>query len=787
MTPPPTATYRLQLQPGFPFSAAEEAVPYLAALGVSHLHLSPVLEAVPGSTHGYDVTDHTRVRAELGGEEGLRRLARTARAHGLGLVLDVVPNHMAVPVPERLNKALWEVLRDGPESRFAHWFDIDWAAGGGRVLLPVLGGRLADELRSLRVEDGELRYFDHVFPLRPGTEDLPLPQLLAAQHYRLAWWRLARTELNYRRFFTIAQLIGVRVEEPEVFEATHGTLLRLLRDGIADGLRIDHPDGLADPAGYLARLRRATGGRWTVVEKILCGEERLPEDWACSGTTGYDALRRIDGVFTDPTGADRLAALYRDHTGVAADRGGRWEATAQRAARHVVGHELAAEVERLGRAADRVCAADPALADHAPWALRAAIRELLVRLPVYRPYAGSERSAPMLAEAATGARRAFTVPEEAHAVDVVRDLALRRLGRGVDHDDFAVRFAQVASALHAKAEEDTAFYRYVPLLSLNEVGGSPGAAGTSPEEFHAFCARLLRDWPDSGTVLSTHDTKRSAEVRSRLAVLSEVPERWARLLAEVSALAPAAPDRHAAYLAWQTALGLDAPDARRVVAAVLKSVREAGVRTSWTEQDEEYERAVEAFVAQGPCGAAWSALDAFNREIDAHARANSLGAALLQLTMPGVPDLYQGTEGAYAALVDPDNRRPPRLLPALLAELDAGRPPRGLDEEKRLLTAVALRLRRDRPEWFGASGGYEPLFATGPAAAHLLAFSRAGRVITAVTRLSARLERSGGWRDTRLELPPGTWRELLTGRELADKAAPAELFDPWPVALLHRA
>ncbi|MGW7004658.1 malto-oligosyltrehalose synthase [Streptomyces sp. NPDC054933] len=784
---PPTATYRLQMQPEFPFRAAEEAVPYLARLGVSHLHLSPVLEAVPGSPHGYDVIDHTRVRAELGGEDGLRSLARTARTHGLGLILDAVPNHMAVPVPERLNRPLWEVLRDGPDSPYARWFDIDWQAGGGKVLLPVLGGRLGDELPALSVsvEDGELRYHDHAFPLRPGTERLPLPELLDAQHYRLAWWRLARTDLNYRRFFTVSQLIGVRVEHAEVFEATHGTLLRLLHDGVADGLRIDHPDGLADPAGYLERLRKASGGRWIVVEKILCGDERLPDDWACAGTTGYDALRRVDGLFVDPAGFEQLTAVYRDFADPEPDRGGAWTATARRAAYQVVTDELAAEIERLGRTADRVCRSRAALADHAPWALRTALRELLVRLPVYRPYPGRRESAHLLQEAAERARRAFTVPEEAHAVDVVRDLALGRLGRGGDHDDFAARFAQVASALHAKSVEDTAFYRYVPLLPLNEVGGDPAQPGTTPDAFHAFCARLLRDWPDTGTVLSTHDTKRSADVRARLAVLSELPGQWADLLAEVSAQADPPPDRHLAYTAWQTALGIGSAQPDRLVPAMLKAVREAGLRTSWTERDEQYEQAVEAFVRAGPCGPPRYALARFNRRIDGYARANSLGAALIHLTMPGVPDVYQGTEGEYTALVDPDNRAPARFLPDVLAALDAGGAPRGLDGEKRLLTAAALRLRREQPQVFGALGAYAPLHAEGPAAGHCVAFCRAGRVITVVTRLSRRLEEAGGWRDTRLPLPPGAWRAAPTGREVRGAAGLAELLTDCPVALLR--
>ncbi|MDV9197734.1 alpha-amylase family glycosyl hydrolase, partial [Streptomyces sp. Wh19] len=311
----PTATYRLQLQPDFPFSAAGRAVPYLAALGVSHLHLSPVLEAVPGSRHGYDVVDHGRVRAELGGEQGLRELARTAREHGLGLIVDIVPNHMAA-VP-RHNRALWEVLREGPGSPYARWFDIDWAAGGGKVLLPVLGGPIGEEIGGLRVDGDVLRHGEQEFPLRTGTADLPLPELLDAQHYRLGWWRLARTELNYRRFFTISELIGVRVEDPEVFAATHGKILELVRDGVVDGLRIDHPDGLAEPAAYLERLSAGTGGRWTVVEKILTGGEPLPADWAVAGTTGYDALHRVDGLFVDPMGAAELVGRYREYAGPA--------------------------------------------------------------------------------------------------------------------------------------------------------------------------------------------------------------------------------------------------------------------------------------------------------------------------------------------------------------------------------------------------------------------------------------------------------------------------------------
>mgnify|MGYP001101034646 CR=1 FL=1 len=772
--PVPTATYRLQLQPEFPFGAAAAAVPYVASLGVSHLHLSPVLEAVPGSAHGYDVVDHARVREELGGEEGLRALADTAREHGLGLVVDIVPNHMAMS--PRHNRALWEVLREGPKSPYARWFDIDWEAQGGQVLLPVLGGPLGSVIDELRVDGDVLRYYDHAFPLREGTEELPLPQLLDAQWYRPGWWRLARTELNYRRFFSISELIGVRVEDPEVFEATHAKILQLLREGVFDGLRVDHPDGLADPDTYLARLHEATGGRWTVVEKILADEEPLPASWPVAGTTGYDALRRVDGLFVDPAGAGDLLDRYRRFAAPRTDRGGDWAATVRRAAYQVLTHELATETDRLTRVADRVCATapEPALRDRAPWALRTALQELLVRMEVYRPYASGDASLVVTEEAAAEARLAFVVPEEAGAVDVVRDLVLGRYGDGPDHVEFRTRFAQTASALRAKSVEDTAYYRYVPLLSANEVGGDPGSPAVSPEDFHAYCARVQRDRPATGTVVSTHDTKRSADVRAALAVLTECPGRWADVLAEVTGDGEDVPDPQVAWAAWQTVFGLGATDRERVGPALLKHVREAGLFTSWTEQEPAYEEAVAAFVAAGPCGARGEHVVALRRALEPHIRANVLGTALVHLTMPGVPDLYQGTESEYLALVDPDNRRPVRFPPE-----DAG--------DKGALTAAALRLRARRPDAFGNSAGYTPLRAEGPAAAHCTAFARSGEVVTAVTRLSLRLAEAGGWRDTLLPLPPGHWSDALAPeRRFTGHARVEDLFARLPVALLER-
>ncbi|MFD6228852.1 malto-oligosyltrehalose synthase [Streptomyces sp. NPDC060232] len=711
----PASTYRLQLRPEFPFAAAEAAVPYLASLGVSHLHLSPVLEAAPGSTHGYDVTDHSRVRAELGGEAGLRALAGAARAHGLGLVLDIVPNHMAVPAPLRLNRPLWEVLRDGPGSPYARWFDIDWEAGGGRVALPLLPGPV--DSCDLRVDGGVLRHGEQEFPLREGTAGLPLPELLAAQWYRPVWWRETPAALNYRRFFTISELIGVRVEDPEVFTATHAKVLELVRDGVAQGLRIDHVDGLADPEEYLGRLRAAAGdGCWVVVEKILARHERLPAGWPVAGTTGYDALHRVDGVFTDPAGAAELAARYAESTGLP-----QWPETARACAREVLTGDLAAELGALERRAGAE--------------LACAVRELLIAFPVYRPYPGEPELPPQALE------RASELAGPA-AVAGVRELLLR-------DPAFAARFAQTSAALRAKSLEDRAFYRYTPLLSATEVGGEPGRPAVSPEEFHAYCAALARDWPWSGTVLSTHDTKRSADVRARISALSQAPE----LMASPDAPAgeKTARDPHLAWVARQTALGLGpAPEAvPRLADALLKGAREAALHTRWTDPDEEYEAGVPGY-APAP-------LD-LPADLAEAARANLLGMALLHLAMPGVPEVYQGAETEYRALVDPDNRRPAHFPREVLARLDAGAAPQGPAEEKLALTAVLLRLRRDRPELFR---GYAPVAARGPAADHLVAFTRAPGLLVAATRLSHRLAAAGGWRDTRLDLPPGTWTPVL--------------------------
>ncbi|MYS84350.1 malto-oligosyltrehalose synthase [Embleya scabrispora] len=754
----PTGTYRLQLQPAFGFADAAAAVPYIASLGVSHLHLSPVLQAVPGSTHGYDVVDHSRVSADLGGEDGLRALAVSAAAHGLGIVLDIVPNHMAVPAPESLNRPLWQTLREGPDSPYARWFDIDWTRHDGRVLLPVLGGPVEEVADELIVDGDVLRYHEHEFPLRAGTDKLALDELLAAQHFELAHWRRADTELNYRRFFTIAGLIALRQEDEEVFAATHATIVRLVNEGLVQGLRIDHPDGLADPRAYLARLRAAAPNAWIVVEKILADEERLPADWACDGTTGYDALRRVDNLFVDAEGAEPLRALHREQTGV---REG-FDYLAQEARAEVLAGGLATEFARLRRTLDRL---EP-LAGAGD--IGRALPPLLAAFPTYRPYpGGGPGSIAAMAQALTG------VPGQVS--EAAREIAELALADG----EFGTRFGQVAAALAAKGVEDRAFYRWYALSSLNEVGGSPDSIGLDIAGFHDACARMS---PTTMTTLSTHDTKRSEDVRARLAVLAEVPEDWAERVHTWNDWSHPhrsefrfGPDGYDTYLLWQTLVGAWPLSADRAVDYLRKAMREAARVTTWTDPNPDYEAASEAFVRAVLADEELNAdIAEFVTDLDRPARAVSLGAKLVQLTMPGVPDVYQGGELALYTLVDPDNRAP----------VDFGREHGPLDALKSKVTGAALRLRREHPDWF--AGGYAPLLARGKEARHAIAFVRGGEAITVATLLPAGLAAKGGWGGALLPLPPGRWIDALTGNAYTGQARLRHILEDLPVALLTR-
>ncbi|MHA6511705.1 malto-oligosyltrehalose synthase [Tessaracoccus sp. Z1128] len=836
----PVSTYRLQLNAGFTFADAAAQVPYLATLGVSHLFCSPILQAAPGSVHGYDVVDHSRLSEECGGEDGFRRLATAAKEHGLGLVVDVVPNHMAVPTPLWLNRALWDVLRSGPQSAHAGWFDIDLSRDRA-ILMPVLGRRIGDELAegtialAEREIDGRpqpvVAYHDHVFPIRPGTEGLPLRELLDQQWYRLAYWKVGNEELNYRRFFDVDTLAAIRVEDQDVFDASHALLIRLFDEGLIDGFRIDHPDGLATPRGYLQKLQRATGGCWVVVEKILEPHETLPAGSRCAGTTGYDALLRVAGLFHDPGQLPRLNELWERVAGAE----GWFGATLQQAKDEVVRTMLFAEVNRLVSIAVAICESDVALRDHTRRELEHAITALLVNMDRYRAYvepglpASSEERA-VIDEAADRARPDLTADEQA-TLDLVVALAcgdIRPGEPGGSEDlppvgattvttelpeedqgfaelraEFMIRFAQTCGPVMAKSKEDTAFYRWNRFVGVNEVGSEPTLVGVSVDGFHSFCEQMSATWPSTMTTLSTHDTKRSEDVRARLAATLEHAKSWEACVAELRAateMQRTAVDGATELLLWQTvaatwrlagtAAGAAPITAERLDGYLTKAMREAKAHTTWAAPDSAYEEAVlglaHTALTDERCGAA---LDAFTATVADSVRCVVLGTKLIQLAMPGVPDVYQGCEVVDLSLVDPDNRRPVDFTARadLLAAVDSSTQ-QSLDAEKLLVTSRALRVRREFPDAFrGEHATYAPVPST---SGHAVAFARGTsdggvRAVAVATRLPALLAERGGWGEHQVILPEVAFVDALTGREFAGgSTAVAEVLATLPVALL---
>jgi (1->4)-alpha-D-glucan 1-alpha-D-glucosylmutase len=768
----PAATYRLQIHAGFPLQDAAEVAGYLADLGVTHAYSSPLLRSAEGSNHGYDTVDHAHIDEARGGRDGFDRFVAALHEAGLGLVLDLVPNHMGV-ADAAAAPWWWDVLQHGRDSVHAAAFDIDWDFGGGKVRLPVLGS--AEDVEKLEVTSGaagadgaaELRYYDNRFPIAPGTGEGTPQEVHARQHYELVDWRRADSDLNYRRFFAINTLAGLRVEDPAIFDATHELVLQLVRDGAVDGLRIDHPDGLADPKGYLDRLAEASGNRWTVVEKILEPGEDLPEGWATAGTTGYDALTEVDQVLVDPAGEAALTALDTELAGGAVD----YAELVHDCKREVTDGILGSEVARLVRVIGELPGVDQKQQTEA-------LAELLATFGVYRSYLPDGREHLDATVAAVRDRR----PDLVKAVDALHPV-LAQAGT-----EAATRFEQTSGPVMAKGVEDSAYYRWARFVALNEVGGDPAQFGSTVEEFHAAQRRRAELRPQSMTTLSTHDTKRSEDVRARLAVLAEQPTEWAQLVRQLLARHPLA-DRPLAHLVWQNLVGAWPLSRERAHAYVEKAAREAGTSTTWTAPDEEFEGQLHALVdAAFDDEATHGAIEDVVARIAPFGWSNSLSQKLLQLTMPGVPDVYQGTELWDFSLVDPDNRRPVDYAERrrLLAALDGGEVP-GVDASgaaKLLVVSRVLRARRDHPEWFA---GYEPVAVSGSAADHVIAFDRGG-VVPVATRLPLALS-GEGWGDTALQLPNGPWRDLLTGeRFVSDVAGVAAdlLLARLPVALLVR-
>ncbi len=762
----PVSTYRLQITADFPLDEAAEVVAYLRDLGADWAYLSPLLESTAGSGHGYDVVDVSRVDPARGGREGLDAFSATAHRLGLGVLVDIVPNHMGVGTPAA-NVWWWDVLRLGRDSPWAGHFDIDWDAGDGRVRIPVLG----EDADALRVDGDQLRYHDHRFPLAPGTGAGSVAEVHARQHYELVHWTRADAELNYRRFFAVNELAAVRVEVPEVFEDTHREIIRWVRSGIVDGLRVDHPDGLADPGGYLDRLATATDGVYVLVEKILERGEPLPPFWATAGTTGYDALGEIDRVLVDPSGRDALDRIDASLRG----RRRAWADIIHETKRGIADGILNSEVRRLARellAEDASAGPFESLVD--------ALAEVLACFPVYRSYLpyGAEHLAAALDAARTQR------PDLGAVLDVV-GAALADPARRV-----AVRFQQTSGMVMAKGVEDTAFYRVSRLASLTEVGGDPDEFALTVDEFHARQQSRLAALPHSMTALSTHDTKRGEDTRARISALAEIPREWAAFVARRrSALSLG--DGPFENLLWESIVGAWPREREALQAYAEKAAREAGTSTTWTRPAPGFERELHRLVdSLFDDDATRSDVEALVARLAPAGRSNGLAAKLLQLAGPGVPDVYQGSELWERSLVDPDNRRPVdfAVRRALLTRIDAGELP-GVDESgaaKLLVTARTLRARRDRPELFNR---YLPLPAVGSAAAHVVAADRGGAIAVA-TRLPFGLDRLGGWGDTALLVPAGRYVDAFTGAgfDAADDVGAgiplAALLGRYPVALL---
>ncbi|KRF08462.1 maltooligosyl trehalose synthase [Arthrobacter sp. Soil782] len=762
----PKSTYRLQIRSSFDLTAAAETVPYLVDLGVDWVYLSPVLTAEQGSDHGYDVTDPTSVDPERGGTEAFDALCRTAHEAGLGVLVDIVPNHVGVATPAQ-NAWWWDLLAKGKESRYAEAFDVDWDAGGGRIRVPVLGDSGTEE-DQLKVVDGELHYYENRFPIAEGTAQPgdTGAQVHARQYYELVNWRRADSELNYRRFFGVNTLAGVRVEVPWVFDEAHSEVGRWFAESLVDGVRIDHPDGLADPAGYLQRLRELSGGAYTLVEKILEPGEELPERWACEGTTGYDGLAVVDRLFVDPEGQPALDAAVPTERFVHMIHGTK---------RGITDGILRSEVLRLARLV-------PASANLEPEQAADAIAELLTCFPVYRSYLPD--GADHLADAVLDAK--VRRPDLASVIDALHPLLNPyRSNPDAELTELAVRFQQTSGMVMAKGVEDTAFYRFNRLTSLNEVGADPSIFSLDTHEVHRALLERQEFSPLTMNSLSTHDTKRGEDTRARITVLSELAGEWTEALDQLNRLAPIG-DTAFASLMWQALIGAWPLSRERAHAYVEKASREADASTHWTAPNAAFEEkmhdAVDAAFDRPEVNGLITSLVG---KTAAPGWSNSLGAKLVQLTMPGVPDVYQGSELWETSLVDPDNRRPVDFAARKqgLVDLAFGALPQ-IDDggmAKLLVVSRALRLRRDRPELFS---GYRSVLSTGSAAEHAFSFDRGGAV-TAVTRLPLGLERDGGWRDTAVVLPEGTYSCAITGTGFEGGPVPAaRLFETYPVALL---
>ncbi|MDP9010370.1 MAG: malto-oligosyltrehalose synthase [Pseudomonadota bacterium] len=858
------ATYRLQLHAGFPLSAAQGVLAYLAELGISHVYLSPCLQAVPGSLHGYDVVDPTKISDDLGGERAWTSFVNAARALELRILLDIVPNHMSA---SQHNPWWDDVLLQGPFSKFAEFFDIRNSQGRPFcvhvcTLAKPYGAAMQDGELRIEIVQGKprVKHYENSWPLGPASWGQLLPAgsercfgelerlqrivspleedltayrrhvaraqqvlhealeagvlqsavdrvqndnalfdaVLRRQFYMLHGWKLSGELTNYRRFFDIDTLIGVRAELPNVASATHARIEQMISAGQIDGVRVDHPDGLREPLQYFERLRRLLPEGRIYIEKILENDERLNGDWPIDGTVGYDFLAKVNRLWMDDQRTDVLTTIYSDFTGHSVNFG----KMVREKKRAIIESTFSAAHEELAVMALTIARADWQTRDLSPRQLREALEKLITALPIYRTYrtAGTlhEEDKRVLLEALQSAR--IGSPDiEAAAFDFLAAL-FTKSPLNEWEEDFIAKWQQLTPAVMAKGVEDTTFYCFDRLVSCNEVGSQASLIGISADKFHEFCNYLSDRWPNSMLATSTHDNKRSEDVRARISILSEIPDRWSEALHLWSQLNANAwqnrlPDRHAEYLLYQTLIGAWPIDRERTWAYMLKACREAKINTSWHEPNNSFEEKIRGFV-----GGVFdtpefiASLERFIEPLILPGRINSLAQTLIKMVAPGVPDFYQGTELWDLSLVDPDNRRPvdfktrlglmrrvrrvhPISAAEALLEWDSGAP-------KLWMTACVLALRRERAEDFSAESKYQPLVAQGTHLGRLLAFRRGENLIAVVPRFTMTL--AGEWGDTRLPLPGGAWRNCFTEQLIQREVSPAELFQLFPVALLIR-
>lgn len=876
---PPSSTYRLQLNPKFTLDDAAALTDYLCSLGISHLYASPYLQAAPGSTHGYDVVDPRAVSAELGGAEAHERLHQKLQECGMGQVLDIVPNHMSLA---RTNLYWWDVLENGPCSRYARYFDVAWEEAEphlrNKILVPILAsqyGRMLNDGKIKLVREDfrfEIHYEDHRLPISPHSLgkllasaadvansdelrflshalaalpcplmcDIPgiearhhdktvlhellqrlcrehatacsgidrvverinatpdsLDEFLEMQNYRLSWWHTGQQNLGYRRFFDVNTLVGVRVGDERVFHETHELYFNWIRQGILSGVRVDHPDGLRDPKLYFERLRANAPDAWIVVEKILASHEALPSSWPVDGTTGYEFINQVNGLMIAPQGLSALDRFYTSFTGQTAS----YAQLCHDSKIQITQTTLGSDVNYLTSLFASICESNREYRDYTRVEVRRAIREIAASFSVYRTYVCPERDEVSADDAASIERaiesaKSIRVDVEGNLFNFIRDVLLLRV-KGERESEFVYRFQEFTGAVMAKGVEDTAFYCYNRLVSLNEVGGNPGDPLITLAEFHGNNQRAQSLQPYRMVSLTTHDTKRSEDVRARLNVLSEAPQlfadavqRWSELMRPMRS---AVLDRNTEYFYYQTLIGAWPISVERATAYMEKATREAKQQTSWTNPNPEFDEALRHYIRDTLEHAPFvQKIENFVASIREAGYINSLAQTLLKCTVPGLPDTYQGSELWDLRLVDPDNRTPvdfdqrrtllrelPSLKPAAIMQRMADGMP------KLWIIQRALALRKQRPEAFGKEGTYAPLLAIGNRAEHCIAFLRGQDIITIVPRLPYTL--AGQWQQTTLDLPPGNWHNILTGEAHTGGIQQLDtLLSIFPVALLAR-